>query len=247
MLLKKIGLIVTTLLLSVGFVSIGNVNTTKAATIPQLSKQSISQLKRNFSDLNISNKVQDKLLEKIKKGELIDSMNPKKLEAVSNLITPTLDQPYKTYTFEDGSKITSGITVLDEEKVEPKEDTNLIQPLGSGTVDVTHQASGTGYTNITAYVWYSDAMFNASFHAKFTLVNGGYDYISSVYDPNVTTFGYTWSQSHFGIDKSHENSTGRAKASLRGQLYLFGTGVYSTTAYLNLYVGKNSYSSTSGY
>ncbi|MCI1881224.1 MAG: hypothetical protein LKI94_03405 [Sporolactobacillus sp.] len=202
------------------------------------------QLKNRFDAQQINQRTQQKLIDKLRRGKVIDSMNPQKVEAVRNKITPTLNRPQRSYTFADGSKIASGMTIISQSGTLNGE-LNTKDPLlanKSATVKKKHNSGKRQL--ITAKIWYMGGLINCSFYATFVLVKGGKDYITKVSRPNFTCFGYSVSSKRLRMVRKYENSAGRAKAQLSGKVHIKGIHRYSYTINLSLYVGDNAYATT---
>lgn len=96
-------------ILSILFVTIlaislpGFTSFAKADSLTKSIVKNENSIRSNFKQLGIDNNTQDKLIKKLKSGEMIDSMNPYKLqEALENSPKIPLGKS-RTYTFEDGS------------------------------------------------------------------------------------------------------------------------------------------------
>jgi hypothetical protein len=91
----------------------------------EISKSNENQLRENFQKLKIDKKTQEKLIDKIKNGQVLDSENPNELAKVpEEALTPTLNDPVKRYTFPDGSVIENGIEIIS--KTELDKDGNIL-------------------------------------------------------------------------------------------------------------------------
>ncbi|WP_018132318.1 hypothetical protein [Effusibacillus pohliae] len=140
-------------------------------------------------------------------------MKPEMLPLAKKEVKTTPTSRETRYTFPDGSMI--------------------IQSVDGGTT-----SCGTGYCNFTNMTvketrWYCEGRFQADF----TLVNGGDDYISRVYDAQVWSAG-SISDVSLNLTKAWEDLNGPAEAVLRWVAY---NGVTSTTYILKLKVGGNNY------
>lgn len=136
--------------------------------------------------------------------------------------------------YKDGSIV---VTSVDYESVE--EVSIAPRAVSPGTV-----TSGSGYKNYKkAKVYYNSGIANAHFYANFTIVQGGNDYISSVYDKKVTAFGGTASEISLNLTRSKETLDNKASAKLSFNFVNFNNTA-STSCWLKLSVGKDSYSET---
>lgn len=100
--------------------------------------------------------------------------------------------------------------------------------------------SGTGYTNFkNALVEEDTVVWEVSFRADFTLVNGGYDYISNVWESLIQINFGTYNLQFFDIDKSTENASGPAIA--RQQFDYTIQGAFTHTVIIYLVVGLDRY------
>ncbi|NQX46610.1 hypothetical protein HQN87_14820 [Paenibacillus tritici] len=187
-------------------------------------------IRDNFNELGINVDTQKKLLGKMERGELLDSQNPAKInEGITTkssnpknnvLGKSTNSAGYTTRTvFPDGS-----ISIL---SVTP----------GAGTV------CGSGYCNYqSTKIYSSNTVVTASFLANFTIVNGGYSYISNVWEPSVRTFISTsFSNLSLNITRPSESLQFSAQASMT---WIFSSIAGSQNQYLNLDVKNGVATST---
>lgn len=181
-----------------------------------------NKLKSEFTKLGVNIDVQEKLIKKLKNGELIDSINPEMKDKA-----------------------------IVEEKVEKDKNDNIIKwetkktyPDGSVSVQTVTPVwiyKGTGYTSFQyALVEENSVVWDASFRADFTLVNGGYDYISRVYESLIQINFGTYNLQYFGVDKPSETYSHPANA--RQQFdYTVLNGAVTHTVIVYLVVGNDYY------
>ncbi|AEG61413.1 hypothetical protein V6C32_02865 [Desulforamulus ruminis] len=95
-----------------------------------LTPEQVKLFKEKALQDGIDEVTQEKLLKKLEKGELLDCMNPEKIKQAQKNTKLTIDKPRAEYTFEDGSKWVTEITILDSNK------TKDIGPMVNLTRDV---------------------------------------------------------------------------------------------------------------
>jgi hypothetical protein len=181
------------------------------------------EVREELIEFGIHEKDVPHLIQKIKDGEQWDSMNEEKINAVpSEKISATLDNPIVEYRFEDGS--------LYKSSIEPTELSIL--------------SCGSGYCNYNNYkVSESNWGISVSFRANFSIVKNGADRISSVRDKFVRVVGGTYDDAVLKIDRKKEQYGNSARASLTFKV----TGIrgwISSTCYLRLYVGNDTFYTT---
>ncbi|HEY8342064.1 MAG TPA: hypothetical protein VIK75_03510 [Calditerricola sp.] len=144
-------------------------------------------------------------------------------------------------TYPDGS-----ISVTTKEI--PIEGSGETGDVGSLAVDTStgKVSCGTGYCNFYhVKVSHLSGLVYGEFYSDFTLVNGYYDYISSVYDWSISMAG-SYSVTSFRVNKAQENLSGPAYATLEWVGTVPG-GYYSTTFRIRLHVGNDKYYSSANY
>ncbi|MFC4768276.1 hypothetical protein [Effusibacillus consociatus] len=217
---------------------------TGKANTKELTAEQEKQIIQNMTNLEIDEKTQKILLNKVKKGEKVDSEIPEnKAKAEKYLAINPNENESRKIKFEDGSmfeqivsdkKVVKKFTFKDGSAVIESVDTS------KGTV-----SCGTGYCNYKGVqVKQSTVFMSAYFYADFTIINGGDDYISKVYDYYIGTWG-NYEFVSFGIIKQQEAWGEAAQAELRWKT---DEGGYNTeTNWLKLYVGGNDYWSSANY
>lgn len=179
-----------------------------------LTNQQEEMMRQNLTELGIDKPTQSKLIEKLNKGEIWDSMDPKKVEEAEGKLKVSIKEPVKRHTFPDGSVV-------------------QIQ-LSGGT-----SSCGTGYCVYRGVeVRKTDGSATGKFKADYTIISSGYDSISSVYDPEILILGGTYSNDSLVINIPQETVSYAAQATLKFTVSLNNTG--TSTYYLKLYVGSNS-------
>lgn len=204
----------------------------------QISQNDIIQLKTFLNDYGVNQKTQNTLLNKLESGEIWDSLK-KNEKPTHSYETENNDVTEKVEVYKDGSIIVTSINYEEVEEVNEISENKLISPLAVSPGTVT---GGSGYKNFKkAKVYYNSGIANAHFYANFTIVFGGNDYISNVYDQKVTAIGGSASDISLKRTRAKETLDNKASAKLSFNFTNFNnTG--STTAWLKLFVGKDSYS-----
>ncbi len=158
-----------------------------------------------MSDLGIDKATQNKLIEKLKRGEMLDSMNPEKLSQIpEDTLTATLEEPVKTYTFPDGSVIKVEIKVISERYI-PKQ--------RKGPESLGWQK------DITIKSIWSATCYEVVYYSDISLIQYQYDYIRrGPYHWRVTAgcFG-DYSDVYTKIDKKYESGSGPASEFFKGE------------------------------
>ncbi len=199
----------------------------------QLSPTDKQELHKNLTELGITQKTQSKLIQKLERGQVWDSMNPDMISKVpANALTPTENSPIKRFVFPDGSVIQVEMSPNNT----PESESHLFMAMSS--------SSGSGYYSYTdKKISITSGLVGYGFYADFTLVNGSYDYISDVYDPFVNVIGGSGSINSLNIDRSTETSTRPATATLSVQVDFAGGVAASGTHILKFEVSNDSYRS----
>ncbi|AJH60393.1 hypothetical protein bcere0016_56750 [Bacillus cereus 95/8201] len=149
-----------------------------------LSEELIKEIKDNFTIGGISEETQIRLIEKIKRGEVLDAEDPEKVGTGITQSKEYLDEngvfcTEKKTTYLDGSVTLETITGGTVEKVKATDKQEVI----SGGTSTT----GSGYVNYYGRsVSRLSGSVRSTFKADYSLVKGGYDSLSKVYAPSVT-------------------------------------------------------------
>ncbi len=159
----------------------------------EISQSDELKLRKNMQKLKIDKKTQDKLVTKIRSGQMLDSENPEKLAMVpKEALTASMNDPVKRYTFPDGSVIESGIEIIS--KTEFDKDGNVLKEYSEknsgeiGTLsdeDIISSKCGSGYCNYTLKVYHDRGGVYAEYLAAVSIINGGADKISEVGDHSI--------------------------------------------------------------
>lgn len=188
--------------------------------------QNKSELEKGFDEVGVDKKTQEKLIEKLNRGELLDSMKPENMKKITkNIDTISLvNNGPKTYVFEDGSRAVVGSELVQPNKLQP----NKLQP----------QAS-VGYHTIKSYINF--VVVNSSFKTDFRTVKGSYnDYIIKSYSPSVSVIGGSYKNKKLTITRKNETKNYRAHSELNFD-YKYFDGKISSSGTLHFYVGRGTY------
>ncbi|WP_440119598.1 hypothetical protein [Paenibacillus sp. QZ-Y1] len=197
----------------------------ESATYDGLTAKQITDYTKRFDELGVKEEKRAGLLDKLSKGEPLDS-----------------DQVLFRAQGEIESDVTKSTYVNSEGKT--VESTVEEFPDGSITTYVlTHDqvTCGTGYCNYKkTKVSGGSITSSAYFYVDFTLVNGGMDYVSAKYDYNIQVVAGSYDSENLTTVKATESLSGPAKVSLR---WKYSGGGLTTTQYLHFYVGNDTPSS----
>jgi hypothetical protein len=222
----------------------------------------ITEIKKHYKD----EKVQERLIKKVKKGELLDNANPNK-RALG--IQKQIDKNTILTTYPDGSESLQGIdyseaTFYDENGnetenpyeriensdfvmvVEPNEDEPVMVMAWGITKDPVGVSggtwsSGTGYSCVKGakvYDWLYGSI-EAYFFTDFCNLNGAYDTLNRVYGVYIET-GETWSILDEGVFRASENVEYSAFGGVKFQAKVSADSSMKTY-YLYVRVGGDSY------
>lgn len=201
-----------------------------------ISKQYGSDISKDEESLKIflrenevSEDVIDNLINKIEDGEVWDCLKEEFKD-----ITPISVQNsgngflQSKYVYPDGSIRIS---------IQPSEETNITaRSVGGGS-----WSGGSGYKNCKGgKVAEYTGIANVWFYADFTIVQGGDDYISRVYDYSILTFGGDYKLELFERTRPSEGYGDNAEAKLQFKYLAYG-GSGSATCWLKLVVGNDKY------
>ncbi|MCR4431212.1 MAG: hypothetical protein NUV45_09375 [Tepidanaerobacteraceae bacterium] len=187
-----------------------------------------SKIRSNLDELSIDRETQDKLIKKLERGELWDSMNPEKVSQVPiRDLTPSIDKPVKRVVFEDGSVI--------ENKIDFSEAT-IKEIYAESSSDMQPKATITYYKNVK--VSGKKGTVGGGFYADY-YINWDYDEdgISAVRDSYINVVGGSYSNKELKIVKSRENASGPAEATLTADIS-YG-GYAGETFHFKMYVGHD--------
>ncbi|MCB5936473.1 hypothetical protein LI012_17550 [Caldibacillus thermoamylovorans] len=186
-----------------------------------LTERTKTDLISYWDKIGIKKENQKKILEKIRVGKQLDSEKANQtIEFTPKLLS---EGGSITKEFGDGSFIILTVT-----------------PLKNNNNFSTAATCGSGYCIQTVKVSKWSVNSGASFNAKIVNVKNGYDYISSISNPEITVFGGTASNVDFKIAKKYEDANGRAHAYLRYDESILG--IASNTTTIGIRVGNDTYS-----
>ncbi|MFE4710853.1 hypothetical protein ACFRAM_08250 [Paenibacillus sp. NPDC056722] len=229
--------VVAFLMSAVMLFSISSVSFASESNENLLSSEDKAKISRFADDLGLSNEVKETLIKKIESGELPDSDNPEKKDTgVTYEFVNSENLKIKRTVFPDGSVIQS---VLDTTDANEQIVTPMIVDNSTGWVE-----SGSGYKKYyNATVKEETVMVKAKFFADYVLVNGGYPYISKVFDGYVEAAGgYVNNETPPTIDNQSQTSTAPAKATY-SFTFVKINGSFSSTYKLHLYIFNTTASS----
>lgn len=225
----------TSLLLSAGFTNVAQaeeINQESQEKI-QLPQDQIDYMKSFFNEYNVDNETQLQLIEKVENGIILDCY----LENKQPINTYTKESDNVTETvdvYEDGSII---VTALDLSEAIVEVNNPSITPFAIDTSEGS-VTSGSGYTVYkNAFIHARSATIpKAGFYADFTVVNGGYSYISYVNQSYYLTLfgGYANNESLTTIN-AKETGSAPAEAILKWTFVAWNGGA-STTGWLKLHI-----------
>lgn len=187
------------------------------------------ELAQSFSELGIDSKTQKKLIEKLKNGEMLDSMKEENItKELDKGLDVQLNEP-RVITFPDGSKAITGAEIIDYD--------------GDGDIGLTkHKTLAPGNYRIKTY-WYA-GYINAEYIARITIRAGrNNDYIRQIYDGHYTIIGGDVTSTSIKLERKYETSTDYAHSYYKVHYKLAGI---SATLTLNTYVGNDGYDTNLG-
>ncbi|GBF10237.1 hypothetical protein TEPIDINF_001741 [Tepidibacillus infernus] len=210
-----------------------------ASSLDNITKEQIREIKENLTEMGVDEKTQNSLINKLKEGQIWDSMNVKmKDKGITNTILKTDANGTKVQStktvYPDGSVNVVNITIPS-----PELDSEFsVQDVSGGTA-----SCGSGYCNYYGVkVDGGNGIVNASFLADYTFVDGGYDYISKAYQPRVEVYFGSFSDvTGPVILRAKETSYQSARAYLK---WTFNNDAGSAVQYLNLDVQQDTASSS---
>ncbi|MTT31897.1 hypothetical protein GMB86_07730 [Terrilactibacillus sp. BCM23-1] len=205
-------------------------------------KVTLNHLVDFWKSYGVSQSTIQKLVKKWNNGLAIDALKGDDSQGTATIQTyGKLDpisgnnQKVTKKVYPDGSISVTTVEVPKTDNTNP----NLISPLSvtGGTV-----TSGTGYTiHHGATVGTGNGAVTCSFKADFENINGAYDLIDRIYSYDIVVWGGSYSDVELKLVRKYETSTYKAHGMLRFQAIIGPTGA---TQHLDLYVGKNTYYSS---
>jgi hypothetical protein len=205
-----------------------------------ITEEEETQLVTFLHENGIDDKTADKLINKFKKGIMWDSLKEeyKNMEPTSIIESPD-GTVIKKFVYPDGSVSVNTLVVPKYLEQSSDDQTIGTQYVGGGT-----WISGTGYrTCIGAHVSFNYGLISGAFDTDFTLVDGGYDYISRVYNPQAHIIGGSISDVSLTITRATESAYQPTEARLQFITTIYG-GSGGNISWLTLNVGDNTYYST---
>lgn len=200
----------------------------------KISQEDINELTTFLNNYNVDKKVQMNLIKKLNDGEIWDSLK-KDQKAIHSYEIQTNGITEKVEQYQDGSIVVTSVDYESAEEITPF----AVSP---GTV-----TGGSGYKNFKkAKVYYNAGIANAHFYADFTIVFGGNDYISRVYDHKVSAVGGSANDIQLKLTRSKETLDNKASAKLSFN-YINFNNTGSISCWLKLTVGKDKYTETHSY
>lgn len=207
-------------------------------TVMKLSSEEINKAEKVFGMMGIEKDVQVKLIEKLNRGELLDSSNPAMKGTGKTTLNEGVDEngvPFfqRRTVFPDGS-----VTVQSEfggtmEEVKPSTNSSF----GPDSISGGTSTTGSGYVSYkNRLVSYKSGVTASSFRVDYTNVNGGYDSIDKVHSWDITSVGSVSQVSLQISRKTEQGSTSPAYAQLRFLLFYGATSTY----YHQVFVGKDT-------
>ncbi|ENQ3081232.1 hypothetical protein ACEOWG_004598 [Bacillus cereus] len=202
---------------------------TKAIQIQKQKGYEIQRIKDEYSD----KKVQDKLIEKVKKGQMLDSINPEK-QALG--VKEKINETTTITTYPDGSKEVSGVD-YSQAKFYDDKGNEVERPQDS--ISGGTWTSGSGYACVKGAKVYRQnyGQFSAEYYADFCYHNGAYDKLDRVYGRIIDASGGSYSIENEGVFRTWETSTYSAYGGVKFN-YTSSSGG-SGTKYLYIRVGND--------
>ncbi|MGP7819353.1 hypothetical protein [Niallia sp. 01092] len=198
-------------------------------------QKDLVKVKEELQKYNVDNETINKLISKLKNQEPLDSMLYDTDQAVNVDKIDTSTGYEEVFTFADGSITVTGVELAD--KISSP---GTITTKGTG-IEGGSCSGGSGYVNCNyRKVYYlNPGVWEISFRANYTYVNGGYDYISWAGDQSVWEIYGSIGSPSCRIIRSKETSFNKAEA--RFSVYLYIGGSYGTlTRSVSLIVGGDS-------
>jgi hypothetical protein len=214
----------------------------------------IQKIKEHYKDID----VQTRLINKVKKGEKLDNVDPKKHGLG---VAKRLDASRVLITYPDGSETLQGID-FSQAKFYDENGNQVPAPSGFSIASTTQQPMfsansvtrppvgvsggtwyvGSGYRAVKgAKVYnYIYPSFECYFYTDFTLLQGGYDSIQRIYG-TIINGADSWSYlSGPGIFRQYENASYSAYGGVKFQAKITPDDT-TDTYYLYVRVGGDSY------
>ncbi|MEQ6388900.1 hypothetical protein RZN22_06190 [Bacillaceae bacterium S4-13-58] len=177
------------------------------------------ELIKSFTELGISPKTQEKLLDKLSKGQMIDSTKPNSIKEATEKLKKLGLNETETIIYPDGS-----VAKIGNEEIQNDE---MLYALSTSTEHT-----------INSY-WISGVV-NIEFTTDFVTRIGDYDYIVRSYNEAASVIGGTITSETLTIGRKYETQDYRAYSEYRIIYSLLG-GWAGGTFDLFFHVGSNTY------
>lgn len=201
----------------------------------KMTHEQLVTMKEELIKYGVSSKVAESLSKKMKKGQLLDSIIMDEKDAIDvQVVKHENGSEEHIHTFPDGS-----ITITSVENA-PVINSGGFTTLGSGITNGSC-SSGSGYTNCTnrKVTYNNPGVWSLSFHANYTYLSSGYDYISWAGNEGIWMVMGTTGDPSMRIIRSTETAFNFAEARFSAYLYIGGS--YGTlTRSVSLRVGANA-------
>ncbi len=199
-----------------------------------LSEEEENRLRAWFSDYDVSEDVQSKLIEKLKNGEIWDAINENE-SYISITEGKNSDENYKVATYKDGSITVTTIENM-EDKTEQVENVRSTSKISGGRI-VSRSPYHIHYADVKVSA--DSGLSSCSFLAEYVINNGYDDELLSVYDSNIKVIGGTFDNETLSVLKAKEDYRGPAKGELSYKWETYGP-IVSNKARLQILVGNDS-------
>lgn len=203
----------------------------KAASISSIIDENEEELVEGFTDLGIDEETQEELLDKLRDGELLDSIKEENMDVDLNKGLNTSE----IIVYPDGSRAEVGVELL---SFEPEEGGEEFSIAGS------HKKRDPGKYSVR--VFWNSVIANQSFYADFQIKKGANnDTITRIGSYSSTTVGAKKTSERVWRARSSETSTRYAHAIHKVEFdFIFSIG--SSNQQTNLFVGNNGYKTSRG-
>lgn len=189
-----------------------------------LSEKVILEIKKSLTDLSIDDNTQERLITKLEEGQLWDSMNKEKVNAIpTELLSVSLEEPVKRVVFEDGSVLENRIETVDVNQ--DKISVNLV--------------ARNYYKNVK--VSFNNGLSGGGFYADYYIDYNYNDAITKVKDSYINVIGGSYSDKKLQIVNPAEDEIYEepAEAVLTADINYVGKIGASETLIFKLLVGND--------
>jgi hypothetical protein len=209
----------------------GSTSLSAEVMLEDLSIQHEKEILEGFTELGINHETQEKLIDKLTDGELLDSMSMKNINL--EIDTSNLGES-KNITFPDGSKVEYGSEILSftPEVVNKEPEISLLgdkKELEPGTYKIR--------------TYWNTVLVNQDFVADVKIRSGNNnDYIIDIYEGGAAVVGGKLISNKTTLARRTESSTYYASANQKVEYQLFGEDFgMSGSVTTNLMVGNDGY------